>query len=68
MTESTWRHVKVFLNPYNWMVDYINHLANYMFAVWCQSDNMDHFTKFIGIIATVDSSATPPLNCGHVVV
>jgi len=27
--ESTWQHVKEFLNPYNRMVDYIYHLANY---------------------------------------
>jgi hypothetical protein len=27
--ENTWQHVKEFLNPYNPMVDYIYHLANY---------------------------------------
>jgi hypothetical protein len=41
-----------FLNAYNRMGDYIYHLARYMFAAGCRSDNVDHFTKFIGIVAT----------------
>ena len=30
--ESTWRHVKTFLSPYNRKGDYIHHLAHCMFA------------------------------------
>jgi transposase-like protein len=30
--ESTWRHVKAYLSPYNRQVDYIYHLAHYMFV------------------------------------
>jgi hypothetical protein len=38
--ESTWRHVKAFLNPYN-RVDYIYHLAHYMIAAGYRSENLD---------------------------
>jgi hypothetical protein len=48
--------VKEFLNPYNRMGDYISHLAHYMFAAGCRSDNAD---KFIGIVASMDCSTTP---------
>ena len=58
--ESTWRHVKAFLNPYNRMGDYIYHLAHYMLAAECRSNNVDQFTKFIGIVASIDCSASPP--------
>ena len=34
--ESTWRHVKAFLNPYNRQEDYIFHFAQYMFAAQCR--------------------------------
>ena len=40
-----------------------------LFAAVCWSDNVDQFTKFIGIVATVDESATspPPLrSCRYV--
>ena len=64
--ESTWRHVKAFFNPYNQVEDYICHLAHYMFAAGCQSQNVDQFTKFIGIVANMDWGATPTLDSGNV--
>jgi len=51
-------HVKAFLNTYNLVGDYIHHLTRYMLAAGCPSDNTDQFTKFIGIVATKDMSAT----------
>jgi len=59
-------HVKAFLNPYNQMEDYIHHMAHYMFVAGCQFENMDQFTKFIGIAASMDWSATPTLDRGNV--
>jgi hypothetical protein len=64
--ESTWRHVMAFLNPYNRVEDYIYHLAHYMFAAGCRSQNVDQFTKFIGIVASMDWSATPTVDPGNV--
>jgi hypothetical protein len=66
--ESTWQHVKAFLNPYNRMGDYIYHLARYVFAARYQSDKVNHFTKFIGINPTMEWSATPPLHRGLVAI
>jgi hypothetical protein len=60
MIESTWRHIKAFLNPHNRMGDYIHHLADRMLAAGYRSDNVDEFTKFVGTVATTDWSATPP--------
>ena len=51
-TRESTRHVKVFLSPYNRLGGYIYNLAHYMFAAGCLSDNVDQFTKFIGIVAT----------------
>jgi len=53
-TESTKRHVKAFLNPYNRVDDYIYHVAHYMFVAGCRSENVDRFTKVIDIIAIMD--------------
>jgi hypothetical protein len=39
--ESTWRHVKAFLSPYNRKGDYIHHLARYMFAARCRAEKVD---------------------------
>jgi hypothetical protein len=44
------------------MVDYICHLVHYMFAAGCQAENVDQFTKSIGIVASMDRSATPTLD------
>jgi hypothetical protein len=60
-TEITWRHVKAFLNPYNQMRD-IYHLAHYMIPSGCRSENVDQFTKLIGIVASMEWSATQTLD------
>jgi hypothetical protein len=46
--------VKAFLNPYNRMGEYMYHVAHHMFSVRCRYENMDQFTKFLGIVATMD--------------
>ena len=46
-----------FLIPYNRMADYVYHLSKHMLAVGCRFDDVDHF---IGIVATIDLSATHP--------
>jgi hypothetical protein len=38
--ESTLRHVRAFLNPYNLMADYISHLSHCIFEAGCRSDNV----------------------------
>jgi hypothetical protein len=40
-----------------------------MFTPRCRFDNVDQFNKFIGIVATMDWSATPPptWSCRHVI-
>jgi hypothetical protein len=48
--ESTWRYVKAFLNRYNRMGDYFYHLAHYMFAAKCRSEDVDQFAMFIGTV------------------
>jgi transposase-like protein len=59
--QSTWRHVKAFLNPYNRRGDYVYELAQYMFTVRCKAESVDEFTKFIHIIANKDwSHPLPP--------
>jgi hypothetical protein len=42
-----------------------HHLVHYMIIVGCQSDNVDQFTKFIDIVATMDCSATTPYHRGQ---
>jgi hypothetical protein len=64
--DSTWWHVKAFLNPYKRMEDYIYHLAHYVLAAGYGSQNVDQFTKFIGIVASMSWSATPTLDPGNV--
>ena len=46
--------------------DYIYYLVHYMFAAGGRSENVDQFTKFIGIVARMNWSATPTLQRGHV--
>ena len=60
--ESTWRHVKAYLSPYNRQVDYIYHLAHYMFAAKCRAEKVEPFTKFLHLVATTDWSLCPPPN------
>jgi len=57
--DSTWRHVKAFLGPYNRKGDYIHYLAHYMFATRCRAEKVDHFTKFLHFVAKVDVSECP---------
>jgi len=63
--ESTGRHVKVFLGPYNRKRDYIHQLAHYMFAARCRAEKEDRFTKFLHLIATIDwgECPTPSESC-----
>jgi hypothetical protein len=42
-TESTWKHVKVSLNPYNRRGDYIYILAQYMFQQRCKAEDIEPF-------------------------
>lgn len=49
--ESVWKHVKVFLNPYNRKVNYIYILAEYMFRKRCQAEGVAPFCKFMDIVA-----------------
>jgi transposase-like protein len=53
-TESTWRHVKAFLNPYNRQADYIYSLAQYMFQGRCRALGVDEFTAFMEIASDTD--------------
>jgi hypothetical protein len=52
--ESTWRHVKEYLSPYNRKGGYIYHLAHYMFAARCKAEKVHPFTKFLHLVATMD--------------
>jgi len=56
--ESTWKHVKVLLSPYNRKEDYVFFLAEYMFRQKCKAENVDPFCKFMDIVATTDWSNT----------
>jgi hypothetical protein len=58
--ESTWRHVKAFLNPFNRQADYIDSLAHYMFQAKCRELGVGQFTAFIKIAADTDWSDVAP--------
>ena len=45
---------------------YMYHLAQYMYPAGCRFDSVDQFTKFIGIVATMDWRAIHPHNRDHV--
>jgi hypothetical protein len=45
---------------------YIYHVAQYMFATGCWSDNVDQLTKFIGFVVTMEWCDIPPHHRGHV--
>jgi hypothetical protein len=64
-TEIIWRHIKAFLNPYNQMRD-IYHLAYYMITAGCRSENVDQFTKLIGIVVSMEWSTTQTLDYSNV--
>jgi len=59
--ESTWRHVKASLNPYNRKgeVCYIGALAEFMFRRRCKAEDVQPFCKFMEIVAAIDWSAEP---------
>ena len=62
--ESTWRHVKAFLGPYNRKGNYIHHLAHYMFAARCRAEKVGQFTKFLPLVATMAGANVQHLpNC-----
>jgi hypothetical protein len=48
------------------MGDYLCHLAHHLFAAGCRSENVDQFTKFIDIVASMAWSATPTLHTVNV--
>jgi hypothetical protein len=54
--ESYWRHLKVYVDPYNRKKGYVYDLAQYMFAARCKADNVDPFTMLLHIAATTDWS------------
>jgi transposase-like protein len=58
--ESTWKHIKVLLSPYNRKADYVYILAEYMFRQRCKAEDVEPFCKFIEIVATIDWSNTNP--------
>jgi hypothetical protein len=56
-SESTWKHVKVSLNPYNHKGDYIYILAQYIFRQICKAEDVETFCKFIEIVTTIRNNA-----------
>jgi len=60
--QSTWCHVKAYLNRYTKKKDYIYDLAQYMFTASCRAENVDEFTKFIHIVSNRDWSYLPSHN------
>ena len=54
--EATWKHVKVLLSPYNRKANYVHFLAEYMFRQKCKAEEVDPFSKFVEIVATIDWS------------
>jgi len=60
--ESIWRQMKAFINSYNWVGNHICHLAHYIFAAGCRSLNVNQFTHFIGIVASMAWSVTATLH------
>jgi IS1 family transposase len=55
-TESCWRRLKVFVNPFNRKMDYIYDLAHYMFAARRKAKNVNQFSKFLHLVANTDWS------------
>jgi hypothetical protein len=53
-----WRHSSIHSTVWG----YIFHPIQYMLAAGCQSYIVDQFTKFMGIVVTIDRSYTPPPN------
>jgi hypothetical protein len=56
--ESTWKHVKATLNPYNRRVPYDFFLADYTFRQKCKAEGIRQFCKFMEIVESRDWSNT----------
>jgi hypothetical protein len=52
--ESTWRHIKVLMNPYNRKSDHSYVLADYTFRKRCEAERVEPFCKFMDIVAIID--------------
>jgi hypothetical protein len=57
--DSTWKHIKASLSPYNRKADYVYPLAEYMFRQKCKAEDINPFCKFIEIVAAIDWSTEP---------
>jgi hypothetical protein len=57
--ESTWKHVKASLSPYNRKAGYVWSLATYMFRKKCKAENVELYCKFMEIVAAMDWSTEP---------
>jgi hypothetical protein len=55
-----------FPNRYNRVEKHMYYLAHHSFLARCRSNNVYHFTSFIGIVATTDWTDIPHLYRGHV--
>ena len=56
--ESTCKHVKAILSPYNRKADYVYFLAEHTFGQKCKAEDVDRFCKFFEIVASIDWSNT----------
>jgi len=67
----TYEHVQQHVAEHEGIPQYLqpdgglHHPAYYTFAAGCPSDYVEQFIKFIGIVATMKWSATPPLDQAH---
>jgi transposase-like protein len=52
--ESTWRHMKAVMNPYNRKCSHMYCLAEYMLRKKCESEGRDPFTNFMDVVASMD--------------
>ena len=51
--DSTWKHVKATLSPYNRQSDYVVYLSEYMFRQKCKSKTIYPFVAFMDIEALI---------------
>jgi transposase-like protein len=56
--ESTWKHVKATMNPYNRKVSYEYLVADYVFRRKCKAEDIHTFCKFMETVASRDWSNT----------
>lgn len=55
------RYIRASFNPYNRDGDYTFHLALYLFADHCRSENVNQITKLLHFVANTGWSGSPPL-------